>query len=371
LNKAATATFVNHADVPMQLLTNTSTTGVVRQAADDQDGKYAYLAPRVNAFNVNIDYIGTSLAVHSQCAPVTARCIKSISGVGAKYQCDFAMEGYIYTDVTNRMSITYFTDSTLSSNLTSTIPMSNPYYFAAVVSVNQNFGRPKSLPPNTDITSGGHGSTLFVLLCNTTILDWEYTSVNGTITDYSTQRSNSSTTNVVMSTQGYTQIGDPFILQRTSLDVWQSHTAQEIANNFAYIYSQTALAAAGGAFVPRPALEAQLRSSILVAKVSKAPLACLLLANLLLVLLAILLTVVAFRALDDDVGDVQARLSIDALVAAQFETNGSESMVEHIHDMFDEHKGLGGPRVGAKRTVLNGWSLGIIRRDSNDTVGCA
>ncbi|CAH0046466.1 unnamed protein product [Clonostachys solani] len=369
LNPAATATFVMDGETSLSLLANISSAGIVQQIVDGIGSKTTYLGLPPNSFNADKDYTAMSFGVSTQCAPITARCISDndISGPGAKYNCDFGMEGYISTTDTNSMIMTYFTDMNLSDNTTGTISMPNPYSFGAVVSVNQNLGWHRDLIESPGITTGLHGSTLFVLLCNATVLDLKYTSINGTITSSWSQTSNSSTTNIIMGTQGYTKIGDPYILQRTSLDVWQSHTAQEVADKFAVIYSQIALAAAGGAFIPMPAVEAQLRSSILVAKVPKAPLACLLLANLLLVLLGIILTIFAFLALTGDVGDLQARLSIDALVAAHFETNWDGNNVGHIDDMFEERKGSDGPRVRAER-IYRGWRLAsYFRRPSSSS----
>lgn len=359
LNPAAATTFLIDAGQSLDLLANVSNTSMVQPLTDGVGNNgYAYLGLPLGRSNNSVDYMATSLAVHTQCVPATKRCFNSsspISGPGANYTCDFAMKGFITTDLINTMATVYFTDAMLNSSLTETISMPNPYYFATVLSVNQNLGRNQDILNDPDITSGLHGSTLFVLLCSATVLDFRYTSVNGTITYASSQKSNSSTTNVIMGTQAYTRVGDGYILQRTSLDVWQSHSANEIAAKFANTYSQTALAAAGSAFDARPAITAQSRSSILVAKVPKAPLACLLAANLALAFLGIILAIIALLVRDDDVGDAQARLTIPALVAAQFETDRGQRPVEKIDDMFDEFQGCAGTRIEAARTASGYW----------------
>ncbi|KAF4502501.1 hypothetical protein FAGAP_1279 [Fusarium agapanthi] len=230
---------------------------------------------------------------------------------------------------------------------------------AGSVPTTMNLGRNpnRGLIDDPDIASGLHGSTLFALLCSTKVLDWRYTSINGSVTSFSYSPSNASNTNIVMGTQGYTHVGDSYILQQTSLDVWQSDTAQEVADKFAETYSRTVMGAIGGALLSAPAGEAQSRSSKLVAKIPKGPLACLLVTNFLLVILGLFLTVRAFLASSSDVGDVQARLGITALVAAHFEADKGEAAVEKVDHMFQERNGGDGPRVTVERSVLGGWKF--------------
>ncbi|EFY96420.1 hypothetical protein MAA_08127 [Metarhizium robertsii ARSEF 23] len=360
LNRGGSTTFLWNAEESLNLLANVSTRGMVQSVSDDAGNQYAYIGLPVGLSNGSVDYVATSLAVQTKCAPITTRCFNAtstISGPSANYSCDFAMQGTISTTFINSMNMGYFTNSTLSDTIPEKTPISNPYYFAAVVSANQNVGRNQDLIHDPEINSGEHGSVLFVVLCNATVFDMVYTSANSTVTQVSVLESNSSTTSVVMGTQAYTHVGDTYILQRTSLDVWQSHSAQEIASKFAYTYSEIALAASGAALEPGPAVEAQLRSSMIVAKMPKAPLGCLVAANLLLAVLGILLTIMALLVLNNDVGDVKARLGIPALVATHFETNGGDKPVKNIEDMFEEFDGRAGPRVVAAKTALGCWRL--------------
>lgn len=96
---------------------------------------------------------------------------------------------------------------------------------------------------------------------------------------------------------------------------------------------------------------------MIVAKVPKAPLGCLVAANLLLAVLGILLTIMALLVLNNNVGDVKARLDIPALVATHFETNRGDKPVKNIEDMFEEFNGQAGPRVMAAKTALGCWRL--------------
>nr|RBQ90488.1 hypothetical protein FVER53263_20399 [Fusarium verticillioides] len=362
LNSAAANTFLINSEPALELLANVSSTNMVQQVADSEGKSYAFVGLRQTSQNANLDYTATSFGASSQCQVVTKHCISEdgIIGPQASYKCDFGpVQGVIPTTLVNAMVLTYFTDSSMKKNSSSLVSLPNPYYFTAVVSVNQNLGRNpnRGLIDDPDIASGLHGSTLFALLCSTKVLDWRYTSINGSVTSFSYSPSNASTTNIVMGTQGYTHVGDSYVLQQTSLDVWQSDNAKEVADKFAETYSRTVMGAIGGALLSAPAEEAQSRSSKLVAKIPKGPLACLLVANLLLVLLGLFLTVRAFLASSSDVGDVQARLGITALVAAHFEADKGEAAVEKVDHMFQEKNGGDGPRVSVERSALGGWKF--------------
>lgn len=232
--------------------------------------------------------------------------------------------------------------------------MTNPYYFGTVVSVTQKIGWPTY---DSEIISGMHQPTLFIVLCQSTVFDLDYTSINGSIARFIASPSNSSTTNVIASTQIHSHISHLSILQRANLDLWDSKAPQELADKFAKTYSQVALAASSGVLAPRPALNAQLRSSSIVAAVPVTPLACLLVANIFVVLLGAILAVLALMKLSGDVGEMQAMLSIDVLVAAHFEQSGNRIAIKRIEDMFLEYQGGDVPRVKVQKTVQDGWRL--------------
>jgi hypothetical protein len=220
-----------------------------------------------------------------------------------------------------------------------------------------------ALQNDPELVSGVHGATVFALFCNATVYDLEYTSINGTITRFITKPSNISTVNIIQGSQQYTYVGDPNLLQASSIAGF-SNTSQEMADQFALAYSQTALGAASSAFTLQPAIESQLRTDMLVARVPKAPLVCLLLSNLLLAALGIVLTIIAFFAVRGETGEVQARLSIPALVAAQFEGKRARDRVESVEDLFEERRGGRGPRIGFIRTVEGVWTFETWRPTS-------
>lgn len=218
---------------------------------------------------------------------------------------------------------------------------------------------PSGYSETDEVYSGPDQPSVIVMLCQSTVFDTQYASANGSVTHFSTSPSNSSSANVIAGVLRFSPAMEYFLMHDTITDFWESKTAQQLSDKFSDTYSYAILASAGAALEPRPAEVAQRRSSILVAAVPVAPLVCLLVANVLVVLLAIVLTVGALMEVtkSDEVGDVQTRLSIDALVAAHFETSGKKPGVKKTEDMFEEYQGGDGPRVKVQNTTEEGWKL--------------
>jgi len=362
LNSAATATFLIGGSSALQVLNNLSDTTTVKTFVSTKD-QYAYLGNTPKAQLAPIDYSAHSWAVKSSCTPVSTQCLVDgeQSGPQFPYHCPFAFQGAISTTYQNALTMAYFTDSTGSSNQTTNANIGNPYYFAAIASVNQNIGRLPALANDPELFYGLHGSIVFVLFCNATVYDLEYTSVNSTITRFIAKPSNASTVNIIQGSQQYTHVGDPSLVQAASLAGFSANS-QEVANDFALSYSQTALAVAVGAFTPQPPIESQLREDILVARVPIAPLAVLIFSNLSFVVLGVVLTIVAVVAvMKGDTREIQARMGISGLVAAQFEGDRAREPVESVEDLFKENRGVEGPRVGVVRTEEGGWMFGSWR----------
>jgi hypothetical protein len=168
-----------------------------------------------------------------------------------------------------------------------------------------------------------------------------------------TSASNLSTTQIPQGTQRLTEVRLPNPMQAASM-AGLSNSSQNIADQFALAYSQTAMAVASDAFEPRAALRSQVRKRILVARVPKAPLFALLATNLLLVVLGIVLTVVALVAIRGDAGEAQGRLDIPTLVATMFEAR-VRLPAEKVEDMFHEGHNEQGPRSSFARTAEGGW----------------
>ncbi|KAK0762899.1 hypothetical protein N5P37_004423 [Trichoderma harzianum] len=331
---------------------------VMVQNHDEGGHRYAYIASPAYRFQTDIDYVATTFAVKTNCTPATSRCFKNRHFPNVtSYKCDFAMDEPIDKTM-NFLTLTDFTDSTLSSNPNDTYHNSNPHNFAAILNMGFGFA-PSGYADSDEVYSGPDQPTVIIMLCESTVFDTEYGSANGSVTHFSTSPSNFSSTNVIAGTLRFSSAMEYFLMHNTITDFWESKTAQQLADRFSNTYSQAILASAGAALEPRPAELAQRRSSILVAAVPVAPLVCLLVANVLVVLLATVLTAGALMEVtkSDEVGDVQTRLSIDALVAAHFETRGKKPGVRKIEDMFEEYQGGDGPRVKVEKTTEESWKL--------------
>ncbi|KAJ5949991.1 hypothetical protein N7454_001575 [Penicillium verhagenii] len=351
LNNPASGDVLLHPD-PMKVLSNISATMTVPVYSVGQD-QYAYIASPETSNLPLLDYTVSTYAIHSRCSPVTSECANAddVFGVGTTYDCPFAFQGTVNTAVgaSNSVTMAYFTDSTGSNNDTDDTLIGNPYYYSAMILANMRNARPAALQNDPEVLSGGHGgATIVALSCVSTVYDVEYSSVNGTIKNWKSSNSNRSTTLIVQGTQRHTEVGDPNLIQAASI-AGLGNSAQDIADQFALAYGQTALAVASGAFEPRVALVSQVREQFLVARVPKAPLFALIGVNLLLVILGIILAIIALIAVRGNTGEVQARMTIPALVASLFESNKANP-VKEVEDIFEEKHGERGPRIGFERT---------------------
>lgn len=341
----------------MKVLSNISDSMTTPIFSVGQD-QYAYIAsPQTNRLSL-LDYTVSTYAIHSQCTPVTSQCANpnDVFGVGTTYKCPFAFQGTVNTAVgaSNSVTMAYFTDSTGSNNNTDETLIDNPYYYSAMILANMRNARPLALQNDPEVLAGEHGgATIVALRCSSTVYDVEYSSVNGTIRNWKSSNSNQSTTLIVQGTQRHTDVGNPNLIQAASV-AGLGNSAQDIADQFALAYSQTALAVASGAFEPRIAFASQLREQILVARVPKAPLFALIAANLLLVSLGVVLAIVALIAVRGNTGEAQARLSIPTLVAALFEVDMARPVSE-VEDMFGERHGQQGSRIGIGKATEGGW----------------
>ncbi len=370
LNPGASATFLIGGSNTLKVMSNLSDAMQVNTLQSGKDS-FTFVGNSPKAGFESVDYKSYSWAMKTQCAPVTTQCVKeeNIAGAFFRYKCPFAMEGTMSTDANtafqNQFTMAYFTNSSATSNSTYTTNLANPYYFATIATVNQNLGHgPASLAGDPEVSSTGHGADLFALICNATVYDLSYTSINGSISVFDAKPANSTITNIVQGTQQYTNVGDPNLIQGASIAAIISPTAQDLADYFALTYSQVALGVATAAFTPQPAIVAQTRDSILVAKVPIVPLACLLIANLSLALLGIVLVIFAAVAAKGETREVQARLSVTGLVAAHFEGGRTQGQVEKVEDLFEERERKGvvmGPRVGLLKNERGGWMFSVWR----------
>ena len=229
--------------------------------------------------------------------------------------------------------------------------VSNLYYFGIAAIANRHLSH-VTVP---EIVIPVHGGAAFVLLCNSTLYDIEYTSLNNTISSFTTTLSNSSVASMWQTPMSLTDIGQLSLEQSASLAA-MSDTAEELAARMSFAYSSVALAVGSQVTSTSTAIAAQHRSSTLVTKVRPAALFTLIGANLLIVVVGLVLAVVAFTVVSGPSGtgsetyDIQTRLSVAGLVANQFEGLRASMGVEQLEQLFEEYDGR---KEGVKRVIID------------------
>ncbi|KAF2402965.1 hypothetical protein EJ06DRAFT_554515 [Trichodelitschia bisporula] len=353
----------NHSEyTPTQdALDDTSKTTRIKTHTDDLDSEtYTYLGPPQDPGLNSLDYTARSFAVKTSCTLLEDRCPRSVmklnDGTDAWSCLDLLIS---LEDMYNPLyQMFFYTNSSMTQNSTVGTLDSNPFYFALLV----------------------HVFTVFMVLepgnCSTSVYDLEYTSVDNRITRFTPTISNLSVSNMIKRSSQFQQFATVANFQAITTAMIPpysypiiDHTAQTFnLTALSLSFSRIFLAMAIQSFKPVPVIEYQVREPHLVARVPIAPLSAHLIANMLFVALGLVLAVKAARALHHDVGELQARLGIPALVAALFEDRAWRP-VAHIEDMFDERHGIVGVRVDFGPQAEGGWGFGAAMGEGGTLLG--
>ena len=332
----------------MQVLNNISSLATVSTISIGQD--YAYLAVPSSIGLIDEDWRAESFALQTQCRLASRECKLHVAdGAGTPFNCSSAFQGDVTTDPQGFLT-SFFSDGTMSDSDTNQ-GGGNPFYFGMAGLVNPSTGNNSQVP---NIVVPMHGGAAFVVLCNTTVLDVTYNSINGTISNFHGTPSNTSTANVWQTVMAFTSVGWSNLKQAASLAAL-GESSQQFADDMALSFSKTALAIGSQSIEKRPVLAVQKRSSFLVARVPAAPLYALVGANLLVVVVGVILTIVALVASRGEVKEVQSRLSIFGLVADRFEGKAATLAVKDIDGLFRESKGQKTSRVGITNAAEGGF----------------
>ena len=189
-----------------------------------------------------------------------------------------------------------------------------------------------------------------VLFCKHTIWNVNYTFLNSSWT----------IDNVVPSTTAVANMSNiPLMLGSLQTyfdyrvdDVLSEQDPMSLANNFANAYSWASMALLEPNLDSAPVNKIQIRRHLLVTRVPKAPLFCLVVLNLLYAALGLALTIDALRVVrkNRDLVDVQAPLTLPGLTAECFEAVDSVGKkVVASEDLFAEKKGGVGAKIGLRR----------------------
>ncbi|RPA87890.1 hypothetical protein BJ508DRAFT_409860 [Ascobolus immersus RN42] len=359
INTAVTATFNMDGKTALKLLYNTSSTMSI-SSYESENSNYVYYAVASQPALANVDYSARTWGLRTRCKASNSICeVDTSVGSGTRFSCGPTFFG-VLGDADLIMA--YFTDAEMSSNITIATNLENPYYFGLAVSTNEETPTRSKLSEgrHPEVARAMHGADVFVLLCEATVHDIQYSSVNNTVSRFQVQKSNRTLANILQGAQQYSAKAGNVVLTQAASTALMYDEIEALERSMATAYSRVALSIAIGAFDMAPPLEKQRHDTILVAKVPKIPLAALLLGNLLMALLGIILTITAMLAVNGnpETGEVQARLSIPGLVADRFEGEGARQGVQNIEDMFLERNGRRDVRVGVLKTSEGGYSWG-------------
>ena len=183
--------------------------------------------------------------------------------------------------------------------------------------------------------------------CKNTIYDLEYDQVNGSITRFDTQISNTSISNIWQSTIAEYNLGyvQPVKQAMTAAFV-TTNSSDDFANEVALAFGRANMALGAQGIESRPTLALQERRTTLVARLPVAPLVAMVAFSLLFVVTGLLLTALAmWAARSQEVRNIQATLGISGLVADRFEQEGLKREAKSVDGFFAENTGRTTQRV--------------------------
>ena len=338
---------------------------------------FSFLAPQ--NLGPLIDYTTTTIAISSSCAPTSQKCqlqtqVNQTNDM-PQFNCSETFHGVFGEQLysaefppfcldNSAGCVAGFYDEGLNNTLSRARPSknaygqyTNPWYVGVAAMTSSGSGSTTSLATSPEILEINQGLDYFMLSCqiNTSILT--YSHVNGTIIPHDLELADDDVGWVSQLPWMGTGTVLPQMAYSVQVAYVLSNTSQQLADNYGRIFEQIVLAYTATGWAEKPNTQMQLRETMLVARIPKAPLFLLITLCLLYVALGVVLgTVVGFS--DPAASrDVQARLSVFGLMASRFETGENASAPgTTVEDMFEERKGeLLSPRVAMVRSEDGGW----------------
>ena len=356
-----------------QFLANSSDTFVpqtTRLIYAGTNSTMVFIAPAntLQSSDLSIDFTAFTYGATTTCKPMLTECEMDFHHTSSKltFDCDKANSTFNQSVlIGNRSSV--FENHTLYSDpgyrtpmlwnsvhqgdgdvlvALPTLDMVNPSYPAvAMVSLGLSESDTASIVIEDSSAVG------IVLFCKHTIWDVNYTFLNSSWTIDGAVPSNTHLANI---TNIPLMLGSlqPYFDSRVD-DVMNTIHEQELADRYAMAYSLASMAILEGNLENAPVKTAQIRGHMLVTRISKAPLFCLVALNLIYAALGLGLTLDALRVVRKNryLIDVQARLGMAGLTAECFEGDDTVGQrVKACEDLFAEKKGSVGVRIGLRRS---------------------
>lgn len=354
----------------------------------------------------DLDYKANTLAVQTQCRPMSQQCELTQGQFCPRDTCidinswtqtlRYSCPGNLTGDLANNTGTAFDLDVGGSSSSLETLTgfflqtyndtdfreissikgsggangeLSNPLHFIVGALV------PPSEAVSTDpeaVEFSASDNAGVILGCHLTVLELDYDFVNGSVADGTTQQSNNTlATNIGWAMSEYrARVGfQSYIDSAITGAAIAGDSVQDMADRFASSFSEISLGITAGIMTPRASVTEELRQNVLVARLPYAPFFTLLVLNLVYAALGIVLGVWALSTRPRATRDIQARLSIDGLVASLLEPEGIPRRGEGVEGLFTDKVVAQGrspvaaseKRVAISRVDQRRWAFEVVQ----------
>lgn len=352
---------------------------------------FSFLAP-VNPVT-DLDFIASTFAASSSCRPISRACNLTYSDVSSpslasgrteemSFRCsdnfwgsNYFKDDRLYTDYVSSClynqdgCVAFYADISLNATVysfssqyqshpsnSSTKRYTNPF-FAGVFGGCWPTSAETLLENDVEVVNG-FGSWI-ILNCEITMYELTYLWANNSIISANLTLASDDVAALVRT------VDEPAQVQFTDdirLATLLSNTSDQVALNYASNLEKTLLAFSAGLWESGPAQQEQIRHSLLVTRVPKAPLFILVSLCILFVSLSIAIALVTLTE-SRSARSIQAWLNIFGVIASRFEDpERTELPVNALEDVFGERTGtLRSTRVGIGKTKRGGRSFVSFR----------
>jgi hypothetical protein len=281
-----------------QTVNNISAINIV-QTVVDGNRTFAYLGD--STVPSGLDFVAYTVAVSTQCAPITSICnlraFSNVSPGSAGPAMEFNCSSGFFSNQDVQLypmgppsiiwQMGYFQDNNLtvpvevSDSNASTI-MPNPVY-SGIAAVMDIHGTSTDYPLYNDseiVHYDSYGQILgdgFVLRCETEVYDAEYTWINGSFGNFTNLTLSNETVSLIVSGRflylpNYLPIPGVLQLINGAGLACLQNTTNDLADTAATVYSQASLGGAAGVFVPVENSKEWTQQTVLLTRIPFAPL---------------------------------------------------------------------------------------------------
>jgi hypothetical protein len=318
------------------------------------------------------DFMANAFAVSTTCRSIATDCTipligevlstYNISDIPFSCTSHSAFSGNLGI---NPLATVYFTDPFgTDNNVTSTV--SNTIDFGLALAVlSSSVGEPEFIKVGA--------KAIAFLACTATIHEVDYIFFNRTVRSFVTHPANASVGRVFMLPAAFSDVGHYKLFFDAQIAAAQSRVFQDFVDSVSLSFSKMVAALAHPALERTTTTIGQQRTSMIMAKLPKAPLFVLVAANLLFAVAAVMLAVEALRASRRGAPwQMKLRLGIPALVAHLLDKEDlAKRHVEKTKELFPEFLHArdckDADRICLEETMDGGWELKVIEKSPQRT----